>query len=147
MKDQDILTVLFELPGHFICKVQRILYVLKGEVAAENGPIEITFTGGPTVLLDAAPDGEALAVRPSAWTDPFADPLSVENREFVERSGKWTAFDVSEQVPYSHLIAEQVSEVIPVRTLDNKIKGATIKTAHCAIHVEIEADEVSVDVG
>jgi hypothetical protein len=87
-----------------------------------------------------------LAVRASPWTDHFAEPLSVENRKFVERSGKWTAFGVSEQLPYSHLVAEQVGEVIPVKTLDNKIKGATIKTAHCAIHVEIEADEVSVDV-
>jgi hypothetical protein len=146
MKDQDILAVLSELPGHVIAKVQRILYVLRGTVTAENGPVEITFTDGLTVLMDAAPDGEALTVKSSAWTDYFAEPTSTENREFVERSGKWTAFDVSEQLPYSLLVTEEVGEVISVRTLDNRVKGATIKTAHCAIHIEIEADEVSVDV-
>jgi len=145
MRDQDILA-LSELPGRVIRKVQRILYVLRGTITAESGPIEITFTDGLTVLLDAAPDGEALAVKPSAWTDHFAEPLSVENRKFVERSGKWTAFDVSGQPPYSDLITEEVGEVIPVGTLGNKIKGVTIKTTHCTVHVEVEADEVSVDV-
>ena len=29
------------------------------------------------------------------WEDPFAEPLSDENRALVEKTGKWIAFDVS----------------------------------------------------
>lgn len=146
MNDQDTLVMLSNLRDRIISKVQRILYVLRGTVAAEKGAIEITFRDGYTVFLDAASDGETLAVKPFAWIDRFTEPLSLENRKFVEQSGKWTAFDVSGQPPYSHLIAEPVREVTPIRTPDNKVKGATIRSANGTINVEVEADEVFVDV-
>jgi len=71
-----------------IQKVQRILYVYRGSVASEKGPIEIAFSDGYAVLLDAGPHGEALAVKSHAWIDYFAEPLSAEERQFIDRSGK-----------------------------------------------------------
>jgi hypothetical protein len=146
MKDQELLAVLSAVQGCSIQRIRRVLYVVRNEVTNVSGPIELTFSSGDILVFDAAPDGEALSAERSTWTDYFAEPLSPDNREYVERSGKWTAFDVSEQLPYSHLIAERLEEVIPVETPEGKLIGATIKTGHCALHVEVESDELFVDI-
>jgi hypothetical protein len=146
MKDQDAVNLLSDLPGKSIRTIRRIMYVVQGTVTTEAGPIEITFADDMALLLDAAGDGEALEVRLSAWADPFAEPLSPENKIFVEHSGKWTAFDVSGQLPYSRLIAQQVREVTFAGTSNSKIRGVTIKAARSAIRVDIEADEVFAEV-
>jgi hypothetical protein len=75
-----------------ITRVRRVHYVYRGVPDTDFGPLELAF-GDRVVLLDNAADGEALRVRRQAWEDPFAEPLSGENRAFVEESGKWTAFD------------------------------------------------------
>jgi hypothetical protein len=146
MKEGDEFNLLSSLEGRVACRIRRIRYVVRGEVMPDTGPIEFSFTDGSIVLLDAGPDGEALAVRAAAWIDHFAEPLSIENRQFVEQSGKWTAFDVSAQKPYSRLIGEQIGQVIPIRTLENKIKGVALTTRESTVRVEIEADEVTVDI-
>lgn len=146
MKDHGTYSLLAELPGRFIQKIRRVMYVLKGKVTTEAGPIEITLADGIVLLLDVASDGEALSVKPSPWTDHFAEPLSPENREFIERSGKWTAFDVSQDMPYSKAIGQMVEDIITIKTPDNKVTGATFMMSTCVVQVQIEADEVSVDV-
>jgi hypothetical protein len=96
--------------------------------------------------LDAGPDGESLAIRRSRWKDPFAEPLSLENRAFVERSGKWTAFDVSNDPLYRELVGQAVSSVEPLLTQTGKVKGATLFTSGGALRSEVEADDLKVDV-
>jgi hypothetical protein len=146
MRDEDTFELLSSLQGRVVKQIRKVRYTLRGKVTSDAGPIEITFTDDSIVLLDAGPDGEALAVKLTAWVDYFAEPLSIENRRFVEQSGKWAAFDVSDQEPYSRFIKERVGQVIPIRTVENKIKGVTLATAQCSFRVEIEADEVSVDI-
>lgn len=58
--------------------------------------------------------GERLAVDEHAWVDPFESDLDEANREFVARSGKWTAFDVSDEAPYDAFIGVRV-DAIPSR--------------------------------
>jgi hypothetical protein len=146
MKAGDEFELLSGLTGRVACRIRRICYVFKGEVTSCAGPIELCFTDGSVVLLDAGPDGEALTVKAAAWTDHFAEPLSRENMEFVEKSGKWAAFDVSAQKPYSRFIGERIRQVTPIRTLENKITGVTLATLPSTLRVEIEGDEVTVDI-
>lgn len=66
------------------------------------------------MLLGNAADGETLRVQMEAWEDPFAGPLSDENRDFVEKSGKWTAFDVSAEGVFAMFIGDVLDTVEPV---------------------------------
>lgn len=117
------------------------MYMFKGAIKnREIGPIETSFTDGSVLQFNPGSDGEALVVEPSAWIDHFSEPLSAENREFVKKFGKWTAFDVSREAPYSRPIDEIVEEVTPIRTPEDKIQGVTIKTKGCMVEVYIEAD-------
>lgn len=145
-KADDELISLFGLNGRTICRIRRIRYVLRGEVISSDGPMEFSFTDDFIVLLDAGPDGEALAVKAAAWTDHFAEPLSNDNREFVEQSGKWTAFDVSAQEPYLRLVGEPIQQVVPVRTPENKISGVALTTPAATLRVETQGDQVTVDI-
>ena len=146
MNDGETFNLLSNLQGCVVQQIRRIRYVVRGEITSDMGPIEIVFTDGSVVLLDAGSDGESLDAKSTAWVDHFAEPLSAENKRFVEESGKWTAFDVSAQQPYSRLISQRIVEVVPVRTLEDKIKGAMIRTARGVTQVEVDADEVSVNV-
>lgn len=146
MKALNGYTFLWQSQGRSIQRIRRIMYVFRGKITAETGPVEFTFRDRNVLLLDAAPDGEALAVKDSVWIDYFTEPLSTENMEFIERSGKWTSFDVSDRAPYSSVIDQIIDEVTAIRTPDNKITGTIIKTASNAMRVEVEADEISVDI-
>jgi hypothetical protein len=134
------------LIGKRIASIRRLLYVVAGRIESETGPIEITLADGSTFLFNVGPDGESLRIEEGRWRDPFTEPLSRENREFIERSGKVTAFDVSGARPYDALIGRTVVDVKPTIGPLNKVTGAAIITDAGTIRVTIGADEVLVDV-
>jgi hypothetical protein len=146
MTNQDDPAILASLLGQRIAELRRILYVSPGNICGNVGPIQIALAGGSVVLLDSASDGEALSVKCRPWIDYFADPLSEENREFVARSGKWTSFDVTHELPYSKIVGETIKCAEPVKTPDGKVIGVAIKTDASTLRVEIEADDVVVDI-
>jgi hypothetical protein len=141
--DELTLARLAALRDRTVNRIRRIRYLAGGQVTTENGPIELTLADGHAVWLDAGPDGEALAVEAGAWPDPFAPPLSPENEEFVARSGKWTAFDVSGDPPYERLVGSRVTAVAPVRT-DGKVTGSRIVTTAGSLYIEVAGDELTV---
>jgi hypothetical protein len=134
------------MTGRVLSAVRRIWYVLDGDITSNARPIELTFRDGSTVGLDAGSDGEKLAVRNTPWQDPFREPLTRKNHDYVEKSGKWTAFDVSSKFPYDRLIGLPVVAVEPLVTPSGKIYGATMRTVAGAIRAEVAADELWVDV-
>lgn len=134
------------LVGRKISRLRRILYVLDGVVDESVGAIEFGFVDGATVVLDSAPDGEALVVKSARWVDPFGDDLSPENEEFVVRSGKWTAFDMSDHSRYLHLIGASIDGATPVLNSAGKIVGAVLSTTSGSIRTDVEGDELVVDV-
>lgn len=97
------------------------------------------------VLLDNAADGQTLRVRKQAWEDPFAEPLSAGNRAFVEKSGKWTAFDVSAEGSFAAFIGDVLGSVEPVAAEDGAVTGVVLRTrSGGVIRVDAEADELFV---
>lgn len=139
-------TPLEPLVGRVVVGVRRVLYVLRGRNTSAAGPIELTFADGSAVVLDAGSDGEALAVSTERWIDPFVPPLSAENQRYVEASGKWTAFDVSDQEPWAALVGATVDSVEPILTSRDKLIGASIRVGAAVLRAKVEADELSVDV-
>lgn len=128
--------------GQRITRVRRVHYVYRGVPDTDFGPLELTF-GGRVRLLENGADGEALRVREEAWEDPFAGPLNDENRAFVSKAGKWTAFDVSATGAYSTLIGGVLVRVEPVLADYGKVTGMILRTDRGGIvRVDVEADEL-----
>jgi hypothetical protein len=134
------------LIGKRIASIRRLLYVFAGKVDSDIGPVELTLSDGSIFLFNVGSDGASLRVDEEGWQDPFEEPLSPENREFVERSGKWTAFDVSSKQPYNALIDRTVVDVQPIMGQLHKIVGAGIITDIGTLRVTIAFDEVLVAV-
>lgn len=128
-----------------ISRVRRVNYVEPtGHFNPTEGPVEFTFDSGFTVRLESGADGESLRVSADEWVDPFAEPLSAENREFVEASGKRTAFDVSELEGYNLLIGQRV-ENFSLMTRMSKIVGVRLAIGPATLTAEVGADELLVE--
>jgi hypothetical protein len=136
---------LADVIGSRITRVRRVHYAYRGVPDTDFGPLELTF-GDRVVLLDNAADGETLRVRTEAWEDPFAGPLSVENRAFVEESGKWTVFDVSAQGAFATFIGDVLVGVEPVLAESGKVTGMILRTGGGGVvRVDAEADELFIN--
>jgi hypothetical protein len=130
------------LIGARITRVRRIHYVCRGMPNTGCGPLELTF-GGRVILLDGAADGEAPRVSTQAWPDPFAGPLSDENRAYADKSGQWTAFDVSAQGALAPFTGHVLASVEAVLADSGKVTGVILRTGGGGIiRVDVEADEV-----
>jgi hypothetical protein len=129
-----------------VSRVRRINYVQPdGSRNASEGPIEFTLDDGGAVLrLESGADGESLRFRTGEWVDPFAEPLSPENREFVARSGKWTAFDVSADEDYRGVIGQHVKN-LNLMSRNGKVIGIELQFASMTIRAEVAADDLIVD--
>jgi hypothetical protein len=131
--------------GTPIRRVRRMHYVFNDQPDTDFGPIELTL-GEQPFLFDNEPDGESLRITDAAWIDPFAEPLSAENREFVARSGKWTALDVSTAKAWAGLIGEVLSEVEPIMDSAHKMTGIILRTEHGGVlRLGVMADELFLD--
>jgi hypothetical protein len=136
---------LIDAVGTPIRRVRRIHYVYNGRPDTDFGPVELTIGERP-FLFDTGADRESLRVTETAWADPFREPLSTENREFVERSGKWTAFDVSALGRWAKLIGEPLSDVEAITDDGGKTTGIVLRTEHGgALRLGVMADELFVD--
>ncbi|MCL1838585.1 MAG: hypothetical protein FWG47_04625 [Propionibacteriaceae bacterium] len=131
--------------GKSVAGVRRVHYVYREEIQQDvGGPLELTFTDGTTVVCDVGGDGETLAVANRAWVDPFAEPLSAENRAYVESYGKWTAFEGSGLLDCA--VGEQIVKVDELSNTHGTIVAARIHIAVLTILVWVECDELYVQV-
>lgn len=141
--------------GRLVQSVRRIWYVGPDGRLTDEGPVEIGFADGAAVVLCCGSDGQSLRVTEGPWADAFAPPLDADNDEFVRTSGKWTAFNVSDVPPYSHLIGEPVREVVPMVSGpvqdtvtrvwgETWISGLDVVTDAATLSVRIDGDETEV---
>ncbi|MFE7796521.1 hypothetical protein [Nocardia sp. NPDC057440] len=130
--------------GRRITAVRRVFYVHGEDVDRSEGPIELTFDEGTVLLFDAGSDGEELRVVPAAWRDPFAGLTEPEYIEYVAESGKYTAFDVGSEYPYSQLVGSRVAAVAESRLHDERLRAAVLEVSGFTLAVETVADELLV---
>ncbi|MEU7758480.1 hypothetical protein [Micromonospora aurantiaca (nom. illeg.)] len=128
-----------------IVRVRRINFVQPGGVRdIDEGPIEVTLDSGAVYRLESGDDGESLRLAVGEWVDSFAEPLSPENREFVARSGKWVAFDVSSDRDFCRLIGTRLDDLDLLIT-SGRIVGVELVFGLATLRAEVRGDELYVD--
>jgi hypothetical protein len=137
---------LASLAGRRISRIRRIFYVFRDEVESRFGPVEVAFSEGAFVWFDSGADGYTLKIQFAEWVDIFAEPLSDENREYVAKSGKPMAFDVSDQPPYRDLVGQSVVDVRPQSDSPGKLTGVSFVTESHVLHAVVGPDELIVQV-
>ncbi|UGT56128.1 hypothetical protein [Nocardia asteroides] len=127
-----------------IVAVRRMFYVLGDDVDRSEGPIEFTFHDGSTLLLDAGVDGAELRIGAAPWRDPFEPLVDPVNIEYVANSGKYTAFDVTDEPPYDALTGRRVDAVSVLPLPDGRPRAATLYLGEGMVKAESIADELIV---
>jgi hypothetical protein len=129
------------IAGQRVARVFRIFYAFKGDVDRRCGALEIHFASGDVLLLDGQSDGESLALAWEPWTDPFAPPLSPENRAFVDQHGQWTRVDVSTEVPYRALVDDAIQSADLLHNPFGTIAGLALHAGAGQLWFWIGVDE------
>ena len=127
-----------------VARIRRIYYVFRGEVDGPNGPVELNFVDGTCALFDAGPDGDSLRVTSTPWLDPFREPLSAVNEEFVRESGKWTGFDVSTEPAFAKYVGATILSVSGIAAY-GLVAGALLSFADGHLKIEAAGDELYVE--
>lgn len=130
-----------DLVGKEISGIRRLHYVYQGEVNASDGAIVLTFADDSVLMCDAAADW-TLEFFGAAWVDPFNEPLSEMDRTYVERYGKWSAYDVTNQAPYSWLVGGTVRQAIPQLNELLELTGLLVRTDEAVLDLQLWAGEL-----
>ncbi|MEO8889792.1 MAG: hypothetical protein ABI301_04940 [Jatrophihabitantaceae bacterium] len=130
------------LVGRRVERVGRVYYVHDGQTSIGDGAVEIGFSDGSVRRYEVAGNGEGLRIEDTPWLDPFAEPLDAVNREYVRDVGKWTAFDVSDEEPYSQICGSTVTAVEEITNERGVIIGVLIGTDLGRLAAKVGADEL-----
>lgn len=132
------------LPGRRLRAVSRILYEHGGRIESDDGPLELYLDDGIVVLLDGAADGESLRVRYAPWADPFASPISAENRLYIEQNGKWSRVEMSSDPRFASLIGEVITSVTILENEFGREAGIQLSIMGTDIWFVVAGDECHV---
>lgn len=130
-----------ELIGREIARVRRIHYLFQGETNVSDGAIELTFSDQSVVMCDAAADW-TLEFFGAAWVDPFGAPLSESDTAYVERYGRWCAYDVTDQAPYSLLVGGTIRQAIPQFNELLEQTGLLVRTDDAVLDLQMWVGEL-----
>jgi hypothetical protein len=132
-----------ELVGRTISRIRRLHYVFGGEVNRADGPIEFSFGDGSVLLCDASADW-TLHFYGAAWVDPLGSPLAEPDQAYVDRYGRWVAFDVSASSAYGPLIGSTVRQAVPQLNEFLELTGLVIRTDAAVVDLQMWAGELRV---
>jgi hypothetical protein len=132
------------LVGLTVISVRRIEYVAKATVGSSGGPFELRFANGEAVTFDAGANGETLSSTMGIWDDPFAEPLSDENRAYVDEVGKWTPIDVTHTEPFARIVGIPILEARQIRNHECRLVGVEIIVEGIIALLRVGSDELSV---
>lgn len=137
------LSCLDTLVGQRLSHFARVRFEYRGEIGADDGPLEVGIDGG-VVLLEGDGDGESLRVLAEAWKDPFAEPLTDENRRYVDEHGRWRRVDVSNHEDYRALIRGRVAGASLLKNEHGRIGGVRLSISTRDLWFVVEGDECHV---
>lgn len=140
----DVDAFVAAVQGRRVVALARVYYQYRGEVAEDDGVVELALDDGTIWLLDSAPSGDLLKVTRGAWIDPFAGELSEENRAYVEEHGCWRRFDVSGQAPFAQLVDQVVVDARLLRNQFDDVAGVRLSTSSAALWFVVTGDECHV---
>jgi hypothetical protein len=140
------LSCLSRLIGQRIESIARVCYWHRGVADLADGSLEIKVAG-EVVLLDGASDGESLRVRNGPWVDPFDEPVSTENLEYIAEHGRWQRVDCSIHEFYDDFLKEAITDVRLLENEHGRTAGVKISVPARSLWFVVEGDECHVHWG
>jgi hypothetical protein len=141
IQGDDPVAVLVHLVGQQIVTIEQGFYVFDGVIKQSECLLQVRLDGGFTVHFWRRSDGETVRIVAAPWEDPFAEPLSDENRAFVEQCGKWTLFNTSATPNMAPLVGHTIRSVSLVRDHRGKMRGVQLEISSALLTYLVDGDE------
>ena len=139
--EQPGIDTLTPMVGRRIARIEQVFYVFKGAVDRSDCVLQLRMDDGSVVHFATGADGASLRVVVGSWVDPFPEPLSEENRAYVESHGKWTAFDTSATPEMAPLDGQIVRRVLPIRDQAGLRRGVQLDLGDEQVTYVVDGDE------
>lgn len=133
--------ILARMIGRRVVAIEQAFYVFRGAIDQAHCLLQMRLDNGVTVHFWTRADGETVRIVATPWDDPFAEPLSAENRAFVEQSGKWTLFDTSTTPEMAPLRGQRIRQVFLVYDQRGAKRGVQVETGAAVLTYLVSGDE------
>jgi len=131
-----------DLIGAKISNFHLIRYVTPdGNLESSDIELELLFEDDLLLRLATAPDGERVTIHNKPWTDPFEEPISNENQQYILEHGKWSLFDVSKQPPFSRIVSKSISNLEGLQNQFGVLSGIEITCEDEVVCFCVDGDE------
>lgn len=138
-------SLLVALVGCSVQVIARRFYTLGPEVDDTRGALHLAFSSDRVLNVDTAADW-TLVLADEPWVEPFREPLSDDNRRFIEAGGRWTAHDVSAQEPYRDLVGSRLASYACTTNGYNEWKGLDLRFEDGLLLRAIAGSELAIEV-
>ena len=146
-QDRETWRTLFNLVGRRLRGLARIHFCYGNQCDREDGPLEISFHDGVTVIMKSGGGGDFLVVEQEPWRDVLNGWSAEAISKHISEVGAYRRFDVTREAGYVGSGAEKLVGVLPIESKFGRLIGAemlfgcTVVTMYCA------ADEEYVVIG
>ena len=123
----------------------RVLYEYKGSFDNNDGDLIIDFDG-TKLWLTSGPPYDSLIVKSGTWTDPFKEPVSPENSEFIATHGKWTLRVCDADLPFRECVGRKFVSVSNLMSMHGCLAGLRMQFEEHPLYFYIGGDMSIVDV-
>lgn len=127
--------------GQRVAAIEQAFYVHSNEPDPSDCLLQVRLDDGRVVHFWVGDDGETVRIVAAPWDDPFGEPLSAENRVFVEQSGKWTLVATSTTLEMALLIGRRIHRVFLVRDDRGTLRGVRLAIGGSALTYAVDGDE------
>jgi hypothetical protein len=135
------------MPGEALTSLRRVVFQYPDRTESKNnGPLEVTLTDGRVLLFGVGSDGESLTVSTTPWHDPFADNMTSDNLDFVQRSGKWIVSEVGEESSLNTVVGSPILSVQTISNVLGRHTGVILELATVSVIIRVVADEMRVSI-
>jgi hypothetical protein len=143
----DALALADRYSGAVLRKVSRLFYLFEGSLDRSDGELQLEFVDGRVLFLTGDSTGELVQARSDSWRDSFAEPLSLENEDYLESHGRAVMTDVSGDAEFRSIIGRALQSVYPLTNKFGRTIGMQLGFEKCLLNFFVSGDECLVTWG
>jgi hypothetical protein len=127
--------------GKRVSYVRQIFYTHGHDIDRSDCQLELSMDDSSVLRLSGGTDGQSVVVSFTPWKDVFQEPLSEENREYVERHGKWSIFDTSNEERNREIVHSTITDFCDIVDEHDQRRGVRIHIGHEYLSYIVDSDE------
>ncbi|MCG8419717.1 MAG: hypothetical protein MJE77_17430 [Proteobacteria bacterium] len=145
--DSHAWSIIIACLGQEVNGLARIHFCYGEEADTEDGPLEVRFSNGVTLLFKAGGGGDYLVVEQQPWHDNFANWPRDKLAQHIAEFGAYRRFNIAEDSEFAAITGRKLSAVSPIKSQFGRLVGIEMRLEGFLLTVYCAADEEYVWLG